>query len=530
MDVRLAAGWDGLETTERIWREDPHVQIVLCTAYSTYSWRDLIERFPGSDRLVILKKPFDAVEALQLATALSEKWQLEQEARRRMADLEKTIGDQEQNRALAEAQFSAVLAERNRMAREIHDTLAQGFAAIFVQLEVVKDTLSQDPEAARKHVERAGELARQSLEQARRTIWNIRSRALEVADLPGALAEIGKLLTVDTSAQFSLKVTGLVQRLSDLVENNLLRIGQEAITNAMKHSDARAVSARLEFRDDSVCLEIRDDGAGVGAPLQDAERPGGFGLPGEWEGASQRNAGGINDQKPIRRGYARLRHRPASILTMKAPKTIRVLVVDDHPALREGLAAILDRQPDMRAIAEAAERRSSSGSRARPSPRRDSDGPPTAKDEWVGRHKSHHQRIPGGAHHRPHDVRRRFEDIYRALQAGARAYLLKDMGKECYLEAIRSVNAGKRWIPPARRRAAGRTPEGIATAASPHRETEVLRLVTQGVRATRNFPLRFRFREETAKTHLQSIFAKLGVKDRTAAAIAALRQGIVHLE
>ncbi|HEY2342574.1 MAG TPA: histidine kinase [Chthoniobacteraceae bacterium] len=289
VDVRLPTGWDGLETTERFWREDPNVQVILCTAYSTYSWRDLTARFPGCDRLVILKKPFDAAEALQLATALSEKWQLEQESRQRLADLEKSIGDEQENRALAEAQFSAVLAERNRMAREIHDTLAQGFAAIFVQLEVAKDALPADPEVARKHVDRAHELARESLEQARRTIWNIRSRALETTDLAGALAEIGKLLTTDTSAEFSLRIDGIPRRLSELVENNLLRIGQEAITNAMKHSDAKSIVARLDFRPDSVCLEIRDDGEG-GAGSTNNERNTGFGLRGMEERAKEMRA------------------------------------------------------------------------------------------------------------------------------------------------------------------------------------------------------------------------------------------------
>ncbi len=286
VDVRLGAGWDGLETTERLWQADPHLQVILCTAYSAYSWRDLFERFQRCDQLVILKKPFDAVEALQLATALSEKWRLEGEARRRVAHLEKTIDDQQHNRALAEAQFSAVLAERNRLAREIHDTLAQGFASILLQLESVKDTLADEPETARRHAQRACELARENLEQTRRTIWNIRSQALESGDLASALAEFGRSLTAEGPVAFSFESAGARRRLSAAVEDHLLRIGQEAINNALKHSDARRITARLEFLTNAVRLEVRDDGAGdSGSGF--APKSGSYGLLGMEERAKE---------------------------------------------------------------------------------------------------------------------------------------------------------------------------------------------------------------------------------------------------
>ncbi len=99
VDVRMPPGWDGVETTLELWKVDPDLQIVICTAYSDYSWDDMLARIGGSDRLVILKKPFDTIEVLQLANALSEKWnlvretkvhaqQLERRVRERTADLE----------------------------------------------------------------------------------------------------------------------------------------------------------------------------------------------------------------------------------------------------------------------------------------------------------------------------------------------------------------------------------------------------------------------------------------------------------
>ena len=88
VDVRMPPGLDGVETTQKIWEIDPAIQIVLCTAYSDYSWGEMFEKIGSRDGLVILKKPFDTVEAFQLASALTEKWHLQQESERRIADLE----------------------------------------------------------------------------------------------------------------------------------------------------------------------------------------------------------------------------------------------------------------------------------------------------------------------------------------------------------------------------------------------------------------------------------------------------------
>ena len=105
VDVRMPPGWDGVETTRKLWELDPNLQVVLCTAYSDYSWGEMFEKLGGRDGLLILKKPFDAVEALQLAQALTEKWWLHQQIQRRMEELETRVSErtrelQESNRAL----------------------------------------------------------------------------------------------------------------------------------------------------------------------------------------------------------------------------------------------------------------------------------------------------------------------------------------------------------------------------------------------------------------------------------------------
>ena len=93
VDVRMPPGLDGIETTERLWRIDPDLQIVICTAYSDYSCAEMIQRLGKTDRLVILKKPFDIMEVQQLANALTEKWKLLQATHEKMENLEQLVAE-----------------------------------------------------------------------------------------------------------------------------------------------------------------------------------------------------------------------------------------------------------------------------------------------------------------------------------------------------------------------------------------------------------------------------------------------------
>ena len=96
VDMRMPPGWDGLETVERLWRAAPDLQCVICTAYSDYSWEDLVGRLGARDNLLLLRKPFDRAEVVQLATALSEKWRLARAARGGTEELERLVGERTQ--------------------------------------------------------------------------------------------------------------------------------------------------------------------------------------------------------------------------------------------------------------------------------------------------------------------------------------------------------------------------------------------------------------------------------------------------
>jgi len=96
--VRMPPGWDGIETISRLWEVDPDLQVVICTAYSDYSWEETLEKLGHADQFIVLKKPFDTIEVLQLAEALTEKWRLSRQERNRFQQLEERI--RERNRDL----------------------------------------------------------------------------------------------------------------------------------------------------------------------------------------------------------------------------------------------------------------------------------------------------------------------------------------------------------------------------------------------------------------------------------------------
>jgi len=180
---------------------------------------------------------------------------------------------------------AAIFEERNRMARDVHDTLAQGFAGVIIQLDTAVDALrDEEPEAAAKHIHRARELARESLAEARRSVHALRPQALEEADFTDALEAIITNTTAGTSLQSDFQLTGEPRKLQSSVEENLLHIGQEALTNALKHASATTFQARLSFDSDAVRLELRDNGRGF---TSDNVNGDGIGLIGMKERAEQ---------------------------------------------------------------------------------------------------------------------------------------------------------------------------------------------------------------------------------------------------
>ena len=156
-----------------------------------------------------------------------------------------------------QAQFGAVLGERTRIAREIHDNLAQELTGISVQLEVVARTMPSGAEAAMTHLDRARRQVRHGIAEARRYVWDLRSPTLENNDLPTALSETARRLTNETAIQAQVEVNGTFRPLPRLVEDNLLRIGQEAVNNAVKHAQPQRIFVNLVFDAGRVQLSVQ---------------------------------------------------------------------------------------------------------------------------------------------------------------------------------------------------------------------------------------------------------------------------------
>ncbi len=178
-----------------------------------------------------------------------------------------TLGDQlavavENARLYRESQNLAILEERNRMAREIHDTLAQGFTGIVLQLEAAEQALETDTAHAQQHLDRARTLAKESLNEARRSVWALRPQQLERLPLETALNQETDRFSRDTGIPAGFAISGNKLALSPEIENALLRICQEALTNVKKHARANQVEIKMIYEEKAVRLSVHDDGTG----------------------------------------------------------------------------------------------------------------------------------------------------------------------------------------------------------------------------------------------------------------------------
>ncbi|PYJ43971.1 MAG: hypothetical protein DME80_07485 [Verrucomicrobia bacterium] len=188
------------------------------------------------------------------------------------------------NELADQGQRAAVFEERNRMARDIHDTLAQGFTGVIVQLEAAEDAFSCGcRKEANDHLHRAGELARRSLSEARRSVHALRPQALQEHNFWDALKGIIKNTTFGTALHTKFEAHGKPPELPRPWQENLLHIGQEALTNTLKYAHARNFETRLSYKARELCLELRDDGHG----FRVKERHDGVGLTGMRERVEQ---------------------------------------------------------------------------------------------------------------------------------------------------------------------------------------------------------------------------------------------------
>jgi signal transduction histidine kinase/ligand-binding sensor domain-containing protein len=185
------------------------------------------------------------------------------------------------------SRFAAVLEERARLAREIHDTLAQGFVGISSQLDAVAMCLSDEKSPARRYLDMARKMARHSLTEARRSVMDLRSSALEGQDLAAALETGARSWTAGSGVDVSVEVEGPHRQLKEEMEQHLLRIAQEAVTNVLKHAEASKIAVELKTEERRLRLQIADDGRGFEPEDVFSSLGGHFGLIGMRERAER---------------------------------------------------------------------------------------------------------------------------------------------------------------------------------------------------------------------------------------------------
>jgi DNA-binding NarL/FixJ family response regulator/signal transduction histidine kinase len=460
----------------------------------------------------------------------------------------------EHARLYGQARELGMAEERNRLAREVHDTLAQDLTAIALQLEAAERSLPDGAEAKRLVAE-ARDLARRSLDEARRAVWGLAPSPLDGRSLPEALANQVAQFGQRAGLPAAFTYRGDGPPLDGEQAAALLRIAQEALHNVEKHAAASRVRVDLEYQPGPgpgrggaapslLTLLVADDGRGFDpndGPSGDGR--GGFGLTSMRE--RTRLIGGELDVESAVGWGTRVRVRlplaPAEpahgrepTAPMAAPPApVRVLLVDDHPLAREGVRRLLDGCPDIVVVGEASDGVEGVERALALRPDVVLMDLQMPRLSGVGALRALRESWP--------DARvlilttfAQDEHLFEALRAGARGYLLKDAGSEEVAAAIRTVRDGGSLVQPVMaERLLDRFGQLATREQIPEpltdRELEVLGLAASGAR-NKEIAERLVVSEKTIKYHLGQIYAKLAVAGRGEAVARARQLGLLALD
>ena len=299
VDVRMPPGWDGVETISRIWKVCPELQVVICTAYSDYSWEEMIRKLGSSDNLVILKKPFDNVEVLQLACAFCHKWELNRRANLKVDQLSQMVAQRTQQLQTANQDLRREIQERLQAERQLRQAqkmeavgqLAAGVAHDFNNILTVIHghssmllmRLGEDGAHAkslneiRQSAERAANLVRQLLMFSRKQILQFRNVELSevIRSVSGMLRQIvGEHITLEAQCQKGLPPIFADRGMMEQVTVNLTLNARDAMPRGgqIKLSCDEVTLTEAEIKPDSearagrfVRFRISDTGCGIDA-------------------------------------------------------------------------------------------------------------------------------------------------------------------------------------------------------------------------------------------------------------------------
>jgi signal transduction histidine kinase len=251
--------------------------LVVAALVVGFSWTIMVVRRNAALRVSIAEN-MEAQEELQKAHDL-----LESRVEERTKELKFAMGARKE----AEVRVEAIVAERKRIAQELHDTLLQGFTGIGLKLEALAGTLPESLSSTKEQLERILDQSDEYMAEARRSVWKLRSPSLENhADFSTALRRVSERALDGTAIRLNFLVEGTARSTEQHIEGNLLRICEEAVANAVKHAHPTQVEVNLEYLPKELRLRIRDNGRGFNPEGPDGAKPGHFGLVGIRERAS----------------------------------------------------------------------------------------------------------------------------------------------------------------------------------------------------------------------------------------------------
>jgi signal transduction histidine kinase len=297
VDMRMPPGWDGLETIAHLWQADPELQVVICTAYSDYSWEEMTARVGASTNLVVLKKPFDNVEILQLAHVFTRKWELNRQARLKMGELTTMVAQRTSELESANKRLKHEAEERLELERQFrqaqkmeavgqlaagvaHDfnnilTVIHGHASMLLMKLGEDGPHLKSVSEIRQSAERAANLVRQLLTFSRKQIMHFRSVELGevICSISGMLRElVGEHITLETECAVGLPAIYADRGMLEQVIVNLAvnsrdameRGGRLNIKSSLAKFTAESAQASPEARPGTfVCLTVSDTGCGI---------------------------------------------------------------------------------------------------------------------------------------------------------------------------------------------------------------------------------------------------------------------------
>ncbi len=396
VDVRMPPGWDGIETIARIWEEYPDLQVVVCTAYSDYSLEEILKRLGQSDRLVILKKPFDNIEVLQLAYALTEKWQLLQEAKAKTDELERRVSERTDELRIANEKLVTEMLHRAQVEESLRQSqkmeavgqLAGGIAHDFNNLLTIirgytcclleDENLDPDAHESLQQVDgaaqRAANLTRQLLTFSRKQVMQP-----ENLDLNDVIEQVAKMLDRVLGEDIALEILTApelpgVHADRAMIEQIILNLAVNA-RDAMPNGGRLLLhTAALELNDEEIrghakaragrfaCLSVTDSGCGMASEIlphlfepffttKEVGKGTGLGLATVY-GIVQQHKGWIEVESAPGHGATFRIFLPAHLHPAKTPAPTAlapkasggsetILLVEDEPILRALMRTVL---------------------------------------------------------------------------------------------------------------------------------------------------------------------------------------------